>query len=206
MQIAAGGGAPSLLSPLIDSRLGRLHVLSSATDERFWDGVIRWLCSRPDSVALCPKQWEALLRWLELRARQGEPIGLKGRPLAAVLRQVEALGVAEERASGDGFPSSGLRRLTDGPWSLHELRTPRALHEEGTVLSHCVWSYSSRIRSHRSAIWSLRHEGNPTVTVEVDLRLGCIRQARGFANRACRPEEVAVLRRWAMGNGLALVG
>ena len=202
VQLAAGGGDPDKLLPaLLKSRLGHVHTLSS---EQFWDRVIRWLCRQPDSAGLNSLRLDELLRCLELRARQGAPIRLRGRPLQAVLREVNQLALAEMRARGDGFDASGLRAMERGPWSVQEIRTPEALHAEGTTLRHCVWSYLARIIGHKSAIWSIRRAGIRVVTVEVDLKQGRIVQACGFANRPCSQPERHILSCWAVENGLSV--
>jgi len=203
-QIAAGGGDPELVAPLVRNRLGRLHPLYGQTNEEFWDQVIRWLCRCPDHRTLSPSQWDALLRWIELRKRQSDPIHLSGRSVQAVLREVNQLGIAESRARGDAFSASGIQTWEEGQWTLHEILTPHELHREGEALHHCVWSYQDNIRSHEIAIWSLRFDGRSTLTVEVDLRFGRIVQARGFANRICHPTERDILKQWAKRNGLTL--
>lgn len=86
-------------------------------------------------------------------------------------------------------------------WAVVELSNTTELAREGIVLSHCVGGYGQLCKSGRAAIFSLRQEGKPVVTIQLEPATGTVQQALGKQNRACSEQEMARIRAW-----LAAVG
>ena len=81
-------------------------------------------------------------------------------------------------------------------WTVTELTMSEALVAEARTMRHCVSSYDLRCAQGLSAIFSVRFGGERRVTVELEPSTRRVVQARGFANRACTDEELAVIYRW----------
>ena len=68
-------------------------------------------------------------------------------------------------------------------------------------MEHCVASYATSCAEKRASIWTMERTADgtttPCVTIEVHLGSRRIGQVRGKRNRAARPEELAIVRRWA---------
>lgn len=100
--------------------------------------------------------------------------------------------------------------MRDGScWTFSEIRTLKALDEEGAGQAHCVGTYEHAIRSGWCVIWSLRVQrrggtSERALTVEVCLSRHAIVQARGAYNRWPTPEEERILAFWAEANGLKI--
>ena len=80
-------------------------------------------------------------------------------------------------------------------WTMKEILNSHELAEEGRHMRHCVYSYLVSCRRRRSAIFSLRCDGERRVTVEVSLPHFTIRQACGHMNRRLDNDENARLSR-----------
>lgn len=97
-------------------------------------------------------------------------------------------------------------RLSD--WVIEELTTGERLALEGEAMHHCVLSYKTRCLSGEISIWSVsrRIDGKwkRALTMEVRHDSMAIVQIRGFANRLADRDEMAVVKRWAQENRLAL--
>jgi hypothetical protein len=80
-------------------------------------------------------------------------------------------------------------------WHLTFPKTKSELYLEGMKLSHCVASYFDKIIDRRCIIAFLRKDKNiPLITVELDMSLRYIRQARGYGNRPLSKEEQSALK------------
>jgi hypothetical protein len=87
-------------------------------------------------------------------------------------------------------------------WTMEEILCSKELQEEGRLMKHCVYSYTTTISKGICSIWSLRVEGQRALTVEVDHGARKIVQARGKCNRPAKPAEINLLLRWARENRL----
>lgn len=138
--------------------------------------------------------------------------------------RIEAARQRALRAAGVKGPDTGRwagSPLSDWTWqgpdkqaksrretfTMVQLVTTDDLLAEGRAMHHCVWTYAGKCIAGRASIWSLRRTVSGTrdrlLTIEVDSR-GYAVQVRGFANRLARPDETAVLARWAKARGVIL--
>jgi hypothetical protein len=94
----------------------------------------------------------------------------------------------------------------DREWSIHELLNSGALHIEGRMLRHCVYTYTDRCRRRETTIWSLRlrvnGEEKRMVTIEVDPQRRSIVQVRAKCNRRPGGRSLEILQLWATHAGL----
>ena len=134
-------------------------------------------------------------------------------------------GAQARRPATDGKPSDGGRwpgaALADWSWQpsakearhrreeilVVQLRTGADLVAESRAMHHCVSGYAYKCLAGNASIWSLRRRAAGAVerllTIELDRQHVAI-QIRGFANRLARPEEEAMLKRWAKARGVIL--
>ncbi len=88
-----------------------------------------------------------------------------------------------------------------------QLNTAAELVAESSAMHHCVSSYAGKCINGYASIWSLRKRRpggvDRMLTIELDRQHRAV-QVRGFANRLARPDEQAVLARWAKARGIAL--
>lgn len=86
-------------------------------------------------------------------------------------------------------------------WKLIQVRTGNALYDEGQAMRHCVAGYKQRCISGECSIWSLRRNSERKLTIELHNN-GTIVQARGYANRNAKADELAIMKAWAHENDL----
>ena len=93
-------------------------------------------------------------------------------------------------------------------WKLVEILDSVGLRIEGGKMQHCVAGYVGACRSGRSSIWSLRRcttaAEQPIVTIEVWPKSNRIVQMKAKRNAAPNPPAIALIRRWAQANELAM--
>lgn len=90
-------------------------------------------------------------------------------------------------------------------WQITQICNTHELHEEGSTQHHCVSSYLSECQLGLTSIWSLKEQRNHVYKRALTIELrndGRIVQVRGFANRAPKPHEKAVVLAWARDNYL----
>lgn len=94
-------------------------------------------------------------------------------------------------------------------YEIRLLRSEGELKAEGRALNHCVYSYATQVAAGGTSIWSLR-KTTPTkpnqrvLTIEVTRHLR-VEELRGKNNRWPKPEELAIVQRWARQEGLECV-
>lgn len=196
------------------------RLYATREDEAFFGSAAEWLVTRgaKDYVS----QVAPLLDFVAAERRRDPSYSLRGRTLVSLRRGMDAWheDLARSRATdGITFAPSGLRELTldlgkHGEreiWRVEEIKTGRALREEGMRMNHCVHSYAWAVQAGQTSIWSLTMEDGkgPTgrwamATVEVSMRERAIVQVRGRYNRRPTVKELGVLARWASSNGCSL--
>ena len=205
-QVLGAGGSTALLHTILRTPLRTYQGPSADHGEPYWHRVIVWLAQWPeleDDQALGVVQWLFHVRY------QGRLVHPQGRPRQAVLRHVERF--LEDRArrqtASEWAPCgiAGLDESAKSRWSIVEITDGVTLLDEGNAMNHCAWSYQRALRAGERALFSLRHKGVRRATIEVDLQMGTIVQARGKANRELRPEERKAMERWASSRGLPIV-
>lgn len=145
---------------------------------------------------------------------------MKGRTLNSILRLVtEWHSDLAVTAPGKRFAwkPSGIKAFQfleyrqdeehDREWSIHELLDSGALHVEGKVMRHCVYSYADRCRRGETTIWSLRlrvnGEEKRMVTIVVNPCRRAIIQIRAKCNLHPGSRSREILQQWATFAGLA---
>lgn len=128
------------------------------------------------------------------------------RPRPRVNRQGRTIGYTYYQGP---FDKSGIREVEfevgakKTKWKVVEILSSKDLATEGQALHHCVASYSNAIHNGRCHIWSLRKQGKPVVTIEVDSR-GTVVQCRGACNRKPEKAEMQLIVQWAQKNNLMI--
>ncbi len=161
---------------------------------------------------------------------QNDPeFSLKGRTVASVIRLANEWHALIQKARlGHHIEWAGMEmpewelEAKDHICTIVELRTNKALMDEGRKQRHCVYSYVHWCNSGRSAIFSLRcfrkvavgysPDGNIVwdnsleldrrLTIEVNRQQGAIVLVGGLLNRAPTDDERTLVRHWAGEKGL----
>jgi len=204
-------------------RLGGGRWVGNAEDpreyEEFWYTVVRFLTKNPmlDHVQISP-----LCDYIDHRRHNDVNFSMKGRSANALLASMEEwhgeLQVWRGGNSNLVFTESGFRpeefdlsKKTEGSvgyvpniWQVDEILTGKSLRKEGKIHHHCVYSYAPSIKRGITSIWSMKHNGNPVLTLEVRKSTNSIVQARGRYNRVPTNSESRVITMWAKHNSLAV--
>jgi hypothetical protein len=221
-QFAQHSGTESIHRAAIETELGLLGVSHRAAellfacepylidvtavwgdyDRRFlahWRDTVRWIDRNIDE--LDPGLVAYLLNWSYRQVR------VHNREFSWAGRTVDAsIAHANTYFESQGRPYARWKKLdmdwasTDG-WSVVELGDTTELTREGMALSHCVGGYGQVCKSGRSAIFSLRYQEKPMVTIQLDPATGQIQQALGNRNRACSEEEMGQIKAWLVEAG-----
>ena len=191
--------------------------LSERPFEPFWLDVIRFFClpdNRPSGIS----QVNDLLDYFASRRQEDPTFRVLGESytLAAMLRRMEQWHRALARArdlsgvtwEGVALPDWEFKQKDPDHkdqqvvWAFHQIITGKELAAEGTAMRHCVYGYKTRCAQGSCSIWSLVRTdayGSRTRRLTIELTSGgVIVQKRGLANRQPRPEEDAVVARWAL--------
>lgn len=205
VQLRELGAEPWLVDALLPTRLG---PMGSAAEEREHLPLLRWLASR--GAELPPERLRGVVDWLLAKEPAERKAALRLGAAQAV-QASEAWHHASIRTSSyiaGPLPLSALKELRlrrdDGLWEVFQLRRGEHLVVEGAVLRHCVATYFQSALNGSCEIFSLCHEGQRRLTVEVRPHTRAVVQARGLLNRPPRPDERAVLERFAAVNQLAV--
>ncbi|MGC4100438.1 PcfJ domain-containing protein [Ferruginibacter sp.] len=181
------------------------------SDEVFWEGFILLVVN---GGMFDLNKLTELIDYVREERRINTGYSLKGRTLSSLFRQSD---VWHSR-----FPKSGSNQV----WRpsgiqgyrvekrtevivLEELTESRKLSEEGKAMKHCVGSYTFYCAKGRSAIFSLRKYSGGVLldimaTIEVNLQLQKIVQAKAKMNRPISDEAKKYMDLWAMNEGLSL--
>lgn len=95
-------------------------------------------------------------------------------------------------------------------WTMTQIKTARALAEEGNLMRHCVYGYKEQCKRGYSSIWSLKSsrksgEVKRHLTIELNNH-GNIVQARGLANRSPKQDEMNIVTKWCQKEQLYYTG
>jgi hypothetical protein len=213
-QVIASGGDLGIARAVCASWLGREF---QGRREPFWELAIVWLCRQPDIER---KQIGPLIDYFANMRKADLYYSIKGRTYRSALRAMEQWHrdlAVQRKLENLVFKPSGFegrryvfkkklngRLLYDEVWTMREILQAEDLFEEGKRMRHCVSSYAELIMEGWNSIWSLRCDGVRALTVEVENKGRRIVEARGVCNRAPKPFELAILRRWALFNGLSV--
>lgn len=200
------------IGALVSTR--RANVRPGSTE--FWKDVVRFLANNPQ---LSIQQVNDLMDFFKHNRGENGDYSLKGRTVESLMGQMAQwhrdLGRVKRMGnrSWDGvvladrlFEGKKDREVTwtNENWLFTQIKTSKALAEEGNKMHHCVYSYQSYCISGARSIWSLRRNDERAITIEVNNHEGTIVQIRGYANRAARPEERKAISIWAAESGLRM--
>lgn len=215
-------------------RIARSKIAGTPRQElTFWREVARFFCASAASVEEIDDVCDylaaqfALDRGYSIKGRTlvslrrqmrvwHRELELRARIEAARQRALRAAGIkGPDTGRWAGSPAADWMWQPSGKeahfrresYAVVQLVTADDLMAEGRAMHHCVWSYASKCIAGQTSIWSLRRtlagSRDRLLTIEVDGRGRAI-QVRGFGNRPARPEEMAVLVRWAKARGFVL--
>lgn len=190
--------------------------LSETSFTEFWRSVNRFF------VTNTPKDIDEindLMDYIRAKKLEADSYSMSGKTLAVLrkgmtdwhyeLRRIKIMGNAswegtylpDEEFKSPDYENDKIM------WTMHQIKTSKELAREGTQMHHCVYSYRDGCVKGTLSIWSLsRRDANglskPKITVELRNN-GWIAQARGFGNRAVKPDERYILNLWVKRNGLS---
>jgi hypothetical protein len=205
-------------------RLAQSKVAHRDLREDYWREALRWFVTHDVQIReindICDFLTEHQPRGFSLRGRtlgsMRQIVDQWHRTMARAQRMGDATweGFPLEDAAYDNVGS--LCREAKGQrfdWTFTQIRSSRALAEEGSAMHHCVFAYQPLCLEGRSSIWSVRvrraARGHGSFERALTLELlesGAIVQIRGYANRPARDYEMEIVRRWAAENGLRVTG
>ena len=160
---------------------------------KHWRETAMWLNKYVEEIA--EGQAAILLDWASESFAMDRTFSWAGRTLNASFRHAhEILQKRLDRVAR--WQPIGMDWVGDDGWAIVELNTAEELEHEGDVLRHCVGGYGHVCGYGLSAIFSLRHNGVPIVTIELDPSNGLLKQVRGEMNRACSDLEMAQIQSW----------
>ena len=115
---------------------------------------------------------------------------------------------AKIRLVKEGGKSKEIVEVPPKLWTIRELTSNLELFEEGRKLRHCVSSYVIDCQKGRSTIWTMEvdieSKKKKVVTIEIAMLKKRVCQVRGRLNRMPKAEEMAVIKRWCLKEGLEI--
>ena len=95
-----------------------------------------------------------------------------------------------------------------GHYTIEELLTDKALKLEGTMMKHCVGSYTHECLERKTSIWSMRFHTDKQMkrlaTIEVDPGEKLICTVSAKCNETPKEPAITILKQWANQEGLTL--
>ncbi len=206
-QVRGSGGEEKLASRVAYSWIGTKPF----GDEVFWESFIQLLSG--DGMFNHEKLTE-LIDYVRETRRADPGYVLKGRTLQSLLRQSDKWHGTYKQLNGNwswipcGIGGLKVERKTEKV-IMEELTEGKRLVEEGRAMKHCVASYAQACVKGRTAIFSLRKysEGvliNTLATIEVNLFLRSVVQAKAKMNHPIPGEARKYMEQWAGKNGLSI--
>lgn len=225
-QVLGLGGSHLLALQLLSSRLGR-----EFENQEFWESVIRFFIRQTNlknkSVApIVDYIWSQKFEEQQIVRGNGEVeilkpphpgFSMKGRSLESLLGAVERwhLELQKKRKAEryqwkpvqiDDFVHTEGFGHTQKTYRIEQLRTYGELYKEGKLMNHCVLTYAYDCSKGQCSIWSMTVESafamkERLLTIELD-RNGRVVQARKNFNDPPTEEEIFILWKWALRNGL----
>lgn len=194
-------------------------TISSHSVNEFWKGVARWFAKYNPSI----KIMNELMDYINTRHQENHEWYLKDQTLNSMqkamyswhreMHRSRTMIRQYEKWDGINVQDSQIERgggRNKVHWRFHQIKTGNELAQEGSKQHHCVSIYGSRCHSGQCSIWSLTTDEKGIVsralTIEVNNNDKAVVQARGYANRLPRTEELSVLREWAAKCGFRVKG
>jgi hypothetical protein len=184
----------------------------SYTDEAFWERFVQILVN---GGMFNHSKIGELIDYVRDMKRADATYHLKGRTLQSLLKQSDEW---HKRSSHSTvlqyWRPCGIEgykhEKQDGNIVVEELISTKELVSEGKAMKHCVASYAHMCVKGRTAIYSFRKYSSGIMleilaTIEVNLSLKRIVQAKGKMNRPISTEARKCMELWAKKNGLSIV-
>ncbi len=179
-------------------------------DEQFWFSFLQLLVN--GGMFHCDKLTE-LVDYVREAKRENNLYSLKGRNLSSLTRQSDEWHKRFSKYKGNEmWKPSGIGGLKYQKKRelivIEELTETAKLREEGRTMKHCVASYSFYCAKGRSAIFSIRKFSDGILletlaTIEVNLSLKRIVQAKAKMNNPINEEAKYYMKAWAASEALS---
>ena len=180
-------------------------------DEDFWEEFIRILVN---GGMFDLDQLSQLIDYARQMKRENKSYSLKGRTLQSLIRQSNEWHEESIVIRGTRFwTSSGLYGYKAEKKievvKIEELTGSKLLVEEGRTMKHCVATYAHQCVGGKTAIFSLRKYSfdlliETMATIEVNLSLRRVVQAKAKLNKKISEEARRHLDEWANKNQLSI--
>ncbi|MES2775339.1 MAG: PcfJ domain-containing protein [Bacteroidota bacterium] len=181
------------------------------SQEDFWESFIHLVVN---GGMFNPDRLTELVDYVREEKRINPRYVLKGRTLASLMRQSDRwhnrFGHFETNQTWNscGIEGFQVERKAE-TLVLHELTESRWLSQEGRAMKHCVGSYAFYCAKGKTAIYSLRRYSGGMLldilaTIEVNVALHRIVQAKAKMNRVISDEAKRIMDQWASKQGLAV--
>jgi hypothetical protein len=204
------GKVPAILpQPSPNQMLKGVYSLGESSE--FWRDVVRFFCVNPVSI----QELNDFVDYLSAKRNADRAYSLKGRTIVSLKEQMQQWHrdlARVKRMGNHTWPGLDLPDFefeqNDVHWQFKQIKTSKALADEGNRMHHCVYSYQQYCINGRTSIWSVlrKKKGNMerAVTIEVNNADRKIVQIRGYANRTALDNEMYAIKWWASKNNLSI--
>ena len=206
-QVRGMGGSEQLAQRVVYSWIGTKPY----SDENFWETFLQLIVR---SGMFNHDKLNELIDYVREAKREDVNYNLKGRTLQSLIRQSDNWHNRFSGAKGNHFWKpcgvDGYKiEKKDHVVVLEELTESKKLIEEGKTMRHCVGSYAFYCAKGKSAIFSLRKYSfgillERMATIEVNLSLKRVVQAKAKMNKQVSDETRKHLDAWANKQGLTV--
>lgn len=206
-QVKGLNGSDELAERIVYSWIGTKEYY----DEDFWESFIRIVVN---GGMFDHDHLTQLIDYVREMKRENRNYILKGRTLQSLLRQSDEWHERSMEIRGIRFwaPSGLYGYKAEKKMEtvrMEELTGTKLLVEEGRNMKHCVASYTHQCVTGKTAIFSLRKYSfelllETMATIEVNLSLRRVVQAKGKMNKKISDEARKHLAEWANKNELSI--
>ncbi len=203
------GGSEIDFRRLMDNRtlvLDPTEPMNDKTYSVFWKHTVLWLITH--SEAITDEESSLIIDWaVHMYTEGGRNENLRGftwkgrtvnSVLAHSLEYVQQLTLSSR--IGPQWNAKGwdweFEDNQKNKWKFNELTNGKELFEEGYAMLHCVNMYSGRCVAGTSSIFSLKKNGERSLTLEINPKNRILVQSRGKRNRKPYIDESEIVRFW----------
>lgn len=174
----------------------------NAFDDHFlehWRETARWISRHEDELDQGVVDY--LLSWSYQQVRLlDHEFSWAGRTVAASVQHADTFFQNQHQPSYR-WQAHNMDWVGSDGWEVVELCSTAELRREGNALSHCVGDYGRICKAGSSAIFSLRHDSRPVITIQLDPNTRTVKQALGDYNRPCSATEMTHIQQWLTDTG-----
>lgn len=191
----------------VAGRIARSNLAKKSYDDPFWAATLNFFIRFQVDLS----EMNDLLDFISYLYNEDDNYSMNGRSLESVRRRCEEwhrLLNKQKSIGGGTWDGSSIANwsYTQGKgkdriiWTIKQIKTGKDLLREGQAMRHCVVSYKYKCINGSSSIWSLTST-DPSDNIKRHLTMeltnkNIINQSKGFANRAPRPHEKNIVKRW----------